>query len=43
MFPTLNSYYGDLIWGGMLLVVLIANTYLLGGKKIHRKKSKITA
>ena len=44
MFPKLNSYYGDLIWGGMLLIVLIANTYLLGGKRLARKKhTKITA
>lgn len=44
MFPKLNSYYGDLIWGGMLLIVLIANTYLLGGKRLARKMhTKITA
>ena len=33
MFPKLNSYYGDLIWGGLLLVVLIANTVIMGTNK----------
>ena len=42
MFPTLNTYYASLIWGGLLIVVLIMSTKVgegglfglkLGGKK----------
>lgn len=33
MFPQLNSYYRNLIWGTMLLVVLMATTRLLEDKK----------
>ena len=39
MFPDLNSYYGDLIWGALLLIVLIANTYLMGGKTMRKRKT----
>lgn len=36
MFPELNSYYGNLIWGAMLVIVLMATTRLLSDKKTHR-------
>jgi len=30
MFPTLNSYYSSLIWGGLLIIVLILSTKMSG-------------
>jgi len=42
MFPSLNTYYASLIWGGLLIIVLIMSTRVgegglfglkLGGKK----------
>jgi len=37
MFRELNIYYANVIWGGLLLVVLIMGTRLTGGKRIRRK------
>jgi simple sugar transport system permease protein len=36
MFPELNSYYGNLIWGAMLVIVLMATTRLLSDTKTHK-------
>lgn len=36
MFPQLNSYYGNLIWGAMLVIVLMATTRLLSDTKPHK-------
>jgi simple sugar transport system permease protein len=40
MFPELNSYYGNLIWGTLLLVVLMATSRLLGERKVRRTDKK---
>jgi len=40
MFPELNTYYGSLIWGGLLLVVLMATSRLLGAERKVRKREK---
>lgn len=39
MFPQLNTYYASLIWGGLLLIVLIASTRMTGGKARKAKKA----
>lgn len=36
MFSELNSYYGNLIWGGMLVVLLMATTRLLSERKVRK-------
>lgn len=42
MFPSLNTYYASLIWGGLLIIVLIASTKMSGTgakrKKVAPKK-----
>lgn len=39
LFPNMNTYYGNLIWGGLLIIVLIASTKMTGGvKKIKAPK-----
>ncbi len=42
MFPSLNSYYASLIWGGLLIVVLILSTKMNGNgwKLVKIKKLK---
>lgn len=40
MFPELNSYYANLIWGGLLIVVLILSTRMGGGFRLKKKKAK---
>lgn len=40
MFSQLNTYYASLIWGGLLLIVLIASTKLNGGAVRRVKKTK---
>lgn len=36
MFPQINSYYGSLIWGALLIAVLVATTGLLGDQKVKK-------
>lgn len=38
LFPELNTYYASLIWGGLLILVLIASTKMNGGKVKKMKK-----
>ena len=40
LFPSMNTYYGSLIWGGLLIIVLIASTKMTGSgpKKIKAPK-----
>lgn len=38
LFPSMNTYYGSLIWGGLLIIVLIASTKMTGGKVKKVKK-----
>lgn len=33
LFSNMNTYYGSLIWGGLLIIVLIASTKMTGGVK----------
>ena len=41
MFPQLNAYYANLIWGGLLILVLILSTKMTGdGFKFRKKKGK---
>lgn len=40
MFPELNTYYGSLIWGALLLIVLMATTRLLGERKAKKTEKK---
>ena len=40
MFSQLNTYYASLIWGGLLLIVLIASTKLHGNPVRKMKKTK---
>lgn len=37
MFPELNSYYGNLIWGTLLIVILMATSTLLRERKLRIK------
>lgn len=41
MFSQLNTYYASLIWGGLLLIVLIASTKLNGNSVRKAKKPKV--
>lgn len=43
MFAQLNTYYASLIWGGLLLIVLVASTKLSGGSVRKAKKPKAEA
>ncbi|MBQ9968827.1 MAG: ABC transporter permease [Oscillospiraceae bacterium] len=40
LFPSMNTYYGSLIWGGLLIIVLIASTKMTdnGPKKLKAPK-----
>ena len=40
LFPSMNTYYGSLIWGGLLIIVLIASTKMPGNgpKKLKAPK-----
>lgn len=38
LFPELNTYYASLIWGGLLILVLIASTKMNSGKVKKLKK-----
>lgn len=40
LFPSMNTYYGSLIWGGLLIIVLIASTKMTGSgpKKLKAPK-----
>ena len=40
LFPSMNTYYGSLIWGGLLIIVLIASTKMTGNgpKKLKAPK-----
>ena len=40
MFPEMNTYYSNLIWGGMLVVVLIISTQVGSGAPKKIKKAK---
>jgi simple sugar transport system permease protein len=40
MFPEINSYYGSLIWGVLLLIILMATTRLLGESKLRKTEKK---
>lgn len=40
MFPELNAYYGNLIWGAMLVIVLMATTRLLADRKIRKTRKE---
>ena len=40
MFPEMNTYYSNLIWGGMLVVVLIISTQVGSGAPKRVKKIK---
>jgi simple sugar transport system permease protein len=40
MFPEMNTYYSNLIWGGMLVVVLIISTQVGSGAPKRIKKAK---
>jgi simple sugar transport system permease protein len=42
MFPEMNTYYSNLIWGGMLVVVLIISTQVGSGAPKKIKKVKKT-
>ncbi len=42
MFPDLNAYYSNLIWGGLLIIVLILSTKMGSGFSL-RKKKKVKA
>ncbi len=37
MFSSLNTYYSDLIWGGLLVIVLILSTFTSGSFQFRRK------
>lgn len=37
MFPQLNSYYGNLVWGTLLIVILMVTSTLLRERKIRKK------
>jgi simple sugar transport system permease protein len=41
MFSELNSYYGNLIWGGMLVVLLMATTRLLADRKVKKSSKNV--
>ena len=40
MFPQLNTYYANLIWGALLIAVLILGTFLNGNSLKIRKTKK---
>ena len=40
MFPEMNTYYSNLIWGGMLVIVLIISTQVGAGAPKKIKKAK---
>ncbi|MEY8331710.1 ABC transporter permease [Lachnospiraceae bacterium 47-T17] len=41
MFPQLNAYYANLIWGGLLIIVLILSTKMTGdGFQFLKKRAK---
>ena len=40
MFPELNSYYGSLIWGALLIIMLMATSRLLGERKFRKTEKK---
>ena len=40
MFPEMNTYYSNLIWGGMLVIVLIISTQVGAGAPKRVKKAK---
>ena len=42
MFPEMNTYYSNLIWGGMLVIVLIISTQVGSGAPKKVKKAKKT-
>ena len=43
LFPSMNTYYGSLIWGGLLIIVLIASTKMTGnGPKKLKAPKKVT-
>ncbi|MCC8164156.1 MAG: ABC transporter permease [Lachnospiraceae bacterium] len=41
MFSSLNTYYANMIWGGLLIIVLILSTKLGGNGFARKKKPKI--
>ena len=43
LFPSMNTYYGSLIWGGLLIIVLIASTKMTGNGPKKLKAPKKTA
>lgn len=43
LFPSMNTYYGSLIWGGLLIIVLIASTKMTGNGPAKLKAPKKTA
>lgn len=40
MFPSMNTYYASLIWGGLLIIVLILSTKLTGNGFFVKKRKK---
>ncbi len=43
MFPSLNTYYASLIWGGLLLIVLIMSTRITDGSLFRLKPAAAKA